>query len=220
MAKASILMVDDNPVNLVVLRALLGKEGYELIAADSGQAAVDLLQSNPGFDLVLLDVSMPGLDGICVCQKIKENPLTAHIPVVLVSAVRTDDESIAKGCNAGADGYLVKPIEDTAVRAWVRAALMLTTAYQETAREGAETACSAQQVRNALGALPSAVKSPLESLYAKADMLEQHLGPDSEQRGQLREIKADAESIARIVARASLKSGQTPPCKPAKQPIV
>jgi len=220
MAKASILMVDDNPVNLVVLRALLGKEGYELIAADSGQAAVDLLQSNPGFDLALLDVSMPGLDGIRVCEMIKQNPLTAHIPVVLVSAVRTDDESIARGRQAGADGYLVKPIEDTAVRAWVRAALMLTTVYQDIAQDGTGPACSAKEVRDALCALLADVKGPLESLYAKAEMLEQKLGKDFEDRGQLQEIKADTERLARIVARASLKSGQSPPCKPAKQPIV
>ena len=111
MEPATILLVDDNPVNLSILRTMLGKDGHELIAADGGHAAIELVSNNPTFDLILLDVALPDLDGIEVCRRLKGDTRTADIPIVLVSAVKTDDESIRQGLEAGADGYLTKPIE-------------------------------------------------------------------------------------------------------------
>lgn len=203
MAKASILMVDDNPVNLVVLRALLGKEGYELIAADSGQAALDLVRSNPHFDLILLDVSMPDLNGITVCRSLKEDPITSHIPIVLVSAVRTDSESITAGNEAGADGYLTKPIDDVAIRAWVEAAVRINQVYRDIQEEAEGDKAHCDDLRAEVGNMKNVLKRPLQALYAKADMLLHQVPEDSSARQEARDIKTHIENIARTVSRIS-----------------
>ncbi|MCP4642766.1 MAG: response regulator [bacterium] len=202
MASASILMVDDSPVNLVVLRALLGKEGYELIAADSGQAAIDLLRSNPGFDLVLLDVSMPDLNGIAVCRTLKSDPKTAHIPVVLLSAVRTDDDSITAGREAGADGYLTKPVADKDVRAWVKSALRISRAFRECEAEQSASTDHAEDCAARFHELSCRMKVPLEALYAEAEILANELEGQNGPSDRVESIKANAERIARLVAEA------------------
>ncbi|MBN2311151.1 MAG: response regulator [Candidatus Hydrogenedentes bacterium] len=211
MAAATILMVDDNPVNLVVLRALLGRAGYELIAADSGQAALDLVRANPKFDLILLDVSMPGRNGISVCRDLKSDPATAHIPVVLVSGVRTDEDSVREGRQAGADGYLTKPIEDTAVRAWVKVALELDKVFRETAAEAEGARGKAREVRQTLCELPSAVKGLLEAIYVDAEILASDLPEGSKGKERADEIKAHVLDVARQVAEASLLAGEAFP---------
>ncbi len=206
MATATILIVDDNPVNLVVLRALLGKEGYELIAADSGQAALDLVRANPRFDLILLDVSMPDLDGFSVCRLLKDDPATAHIPIVFVSEVRTDPESVSKGYAAGGDGYLTKPVEDAQVRAWVKATLQVTRPFRELAEQQKPSHANVHELRETVAALPGAVKGHLEFIYANADALASELPDDSPFRQRLDEIKARVERVVDAVKQVSRKA--------------
>ena len=204
---ATILMADDNPVNLAVLQALLGKEGYELIAADSGQAALDLVRANPGFDLVLLDVVMPDMDGVEVCRRLKSDPKTAHIPVVLLSGLRTETDNIQQGLTAGADGYLTKPIDDTALRAWVKATLRISALERRLAACGDPASATAKDVRRALADLPAAIRSALEALYADADILALELQQDTKALDLVNDIKTQAERIATLVTEASQKAG-------------
>lgn len=205
MTTATILLVDDNPVNLVVLRALLGKEGYELIAADSGQAAIDLVRGNPRFDLILLDVSMPDLDGFTVCRLLKDDPTTAHIPIVFVSGVRTDPESVSKGYAAGGAGYLTKPIEDAQVRAWVKATLQVSRPFRELAEQQGSSPANVQELREAVAALPGVVKGHLEFIYANADALAVELPEDSPFRQRLEEVKTRVERVVDAIKHVSRK---------------
>ncbi len=126
---ARILVVDDILPNVKLLEAKLMSEYYEVITATSGEEALQKLETdNP--DIILLDVMMPGMDGFEVCKRIKENTATAHIPVVMVTAL-TDTEDKVRGLEAGADDFLSKPINDIALMARVRSLVRLKMALDE-----------------------------------------------------------------------------------------
>ena len=105
--KARILVVDDNPDSLAIMRTILENHGYRVVAASSGADGLAALRSVP-VDLVLLDVMMPDMSGIDVLQQIKLNAATARLPVILVTA-KTHDEDLLSGYEYGADYYIPKP---------------------------------------------------------------------------------------------------------------
>ena len=115
---ATILVVDDLEQNVKLLEAKLLKEYYIVHTASSGHDAIDVLAKEK-IDVVLLDVMMPGMDGFETCRKIKQSPQTAHIPVVMVTAL-SDVEDKVKGLESGADEFLTKPVDDVALFARVR----------------------------------------------------------------------------------------------------
>lgn len=126
---ARVLVVDDILPNVKLLEAKLSCEYYEVLTATSGAEALRKVEEeNP--DIVLLDVMMPGMDGFEVCARIKANPEKAHIPVVMVTAL-TDAQDKVRGLEAGADDFLSKPINDTALMARVRSLVRLKMALDE-----------------------------------------------------------------------------------------
>ncbi len=132
---ARVLVVDDILPNVKLLEAKLSSEYYEVITATSGEEALQKIEQTAP-DLVLLDVMMPGMDGFEVCKRIKENPLMAHIPVVMVTAL-TDTVEKVRGLEAGADDFLSKPVNDTALMARVSSLVRLKMTVDEwRAREG------------------------------------------------------------------------------------
>src|SRR6185312_16891684 len=103
------LIVDDDPMIVKLQSMILTKAGYEIDTAANGREGIDrAAQGTP--DVVLLDVMMPGLDGLEVTRQLKADPRTSAIPVVLVSA-RTGSEDVAAGRAAGASDYLRKPFD-------------------------------------------------------------------------------------------------------------
>jgi len=102
-----ILIVDDIPENIKVLGAILRRQGYEVEFALSGADALTWIKET-SFDLILLDIMMPGMDGYEVCRQIKENPSWANIPVIFLTA-KTDTDSVIKGLRIGAVDYILKP---------------------------------------------------------------------------------------------------------------
>ncbi|WP_115718335.1 HD-GYP domain-containing protein [Gallaecimonas mangrovi] len=126
MKEATLLLVDDVPENLHILREAL-KDTYNLKVATSGAKALLLARSEPRPDLVLLDIMMPDMDGIEVCQTLKSDPLTHRIPVIFVTAMgEVADET--RGFSVGAVDYITKPISPPIVRARVANHLQL---YQQ-----------------------------------------------------------------------------------------
>ena len=115
---ARVLVVDDIPANVKLLEARLSAEYFDVITAMSGKEALAICE-RAECDLVLLDVMMPDLDGFEVCRRLKTNPATHHIPVVMVTALDQSSDRV-RGLEAGADDFLTKPIPDLALIARVR----------------------------------------------------------------------------------------------------
>ncbi len=126
---ARILIVDDTPLNLKLLAARLTHEYYMVTSATNGAEALEKIAAEKP-DIVLLDVMMPEMDGFETCRRIKADPESAHIPVVMVTAL-TDATDRVRGLEAGADDFLSKPINDTALLARVRSLLRLKTIMDE-----------------------------------------------------------------------------------------
>lgn len=126
---AKILVVDDISSNVKLLKATLTEEYYTVITACDGQEAIDIV-INQQPDIVLLDIMMPKLNGFQVCKELKNNPLTAHIPVVMVTALH-DIESKIQGINSGADDFLTKPIDKTALSARIKSLTRLKFVIDE-----------------------------------------------------------------------------------------
>jgi two-component system cell cycle response regulator len=143
---ARVLVVDDIPVNVKLLEAKLLVEYYEVVTAKDGPTALDVVKRESP-DIVLLDVMMPGMDGYEVCGRIKSDPETAHIPVVMVTALNEVSDRVC-GLEAGADDFLTKPVNDIALFARIRSLVRLKRASDEW-RARAATA-------EALGISPSA----------------------------------------------------------------
>jgi len=126
---ARVLIVDDIPTNLRLLEAKLTAEYFSVQSAQSGAAALQLAENDPP-DIILLDVMMPEMDGFEVCRRLKTNPRTAAIPVVMVTAL-SDTEDRVKGLEAGADDFLTKPVNDLTLFARVRSLVRLKMAMDE-----------------------------------------------------------------------------------------
>ena len=120
-APARILIVDDERKNRELLKVMLEPEGYVLVTADSGDEALVAVAGQPP-DLILLDIMMPGMNGYVVTSRIKGDPATRHIPVILLSAL-DDRNSKMHGLSAGAEDFLTKPVDRTELCAHVRTLL-------------------------------------------------------------------------------------------------
>jgi two-component system cell cycle response regulator len=126
---ARVLVVDDIPANVKLLEAKLGAEYFDVVTANSGEQALSLIEKELP-DIVLLDVMMPGMDGFEVCKRIKSNPATAHLPVVMVTALDQVSDRV-QGLESGADDFLTKPVNDVALFARVRSLVRLKTMVDE-----------------------------------------------------------------------------------------
>lgn len=124
---AKILVVDDTPKNVKLLADLLTVKGYAVVTAASGREALAQVEAERP-DLVLLDVVMPEMSGYEVCRKIRENPATEILPVVMVTALDPSEERV-KGLEAGADDFLTKPINQAELLARVRSLLRIKELY-------------------------------------------------------------------------------------------
>ncbi len=126
---ARVLVVDDILSNVKLLEAKLTAEYFEVVTAFSGQEALERIEEHEP-DIVLLDVMMPGMDGFEVCRRIKHNPRTAHVPVVMVTALDQPSDRVM-GLEAGADDFLTKPVDDAALFARVRSLVRLKMMMDE-----------------------------------------------------------------------------------------
>src|SRR5436189_1895536 len=115
---ARILVVDDIPAKVKLLEAGLSAEYFDVLTATNGAAALDIC-SRAECDIILLDVMMPDLDGFEVCRRLKSNPVTHFIPVVMITALDSPADRV-RGLEAGADDFLTKPVSDVVLIARVR----------------------------------------------------------------------------------------------------
>ena len=106
--KSKVLVVDDNLQNLELIMAYLEDIDCDILSAEGGQEALEIIENDPP-DLVLLDVMMPKISGFEVCKRIKNNPNTAQIPIIMVTAL-SEMGDIERAINSGTDDFLSKPV--------------------------------------------------------------------------------------------------------------
>jgi DNA-binding response OmpR family regulator len=120
---ARVLVVDDDPKVRALLERILRKDGHEIVTAENGQTALAAVDRQAP-DVILSDVTMPGMDGFELCQRLKLNVATRLIPVVMVTGLADRDNRI-KGVEIGADEFLTKPVDPQELRARVRSLMRL-----------------------------------------------------------------------------------------------
>jgi class 3 adenylate cyclase len=132
-----VLVVDDQPTNIKLLDATLSPHGYDVRGAGSGEEALAALAEG-GTDLVLLDIVMPGMDGHEVCRQIRQDPATAFLPVVMVTA--SGDEEKLRALESGADDFLTKPVNRSELLARVASLARIKRYHDTVSRQAAELA--------------------------------------------------------------------------------
>jgi two-component system, cell cycle response regulator len=126
---ARVLVVDDLSANLKLLEVRLNAEYFEVITATNGPEALEICERSQ-CDIVLLDVMMPGMDGFEVARRLKSNPSTHHIPIIMVTALDQPADRV-RGLEAGADDFLTKPVNDIELLARVRSLVRLKMVTDE-----------------------------------------------------------------------------------------
>ena len=134
-AAGTILVVDDLPQNARLLEAVLAPRGHAVVTAASGPEALERLAEG-GLDLVLLDLRMPGMDGFEVCRRLREDPATRFVPVIVVTA--SGEQEKIRALEAGADDFAAKPFDHAELLARVRSLLRLKRYHDTIAEQAAE----------------------------------------------------------------------------------
>jgi two-component system cell cycle response regulator len=143
--RVRVLVVDDLPDNVEILRARLESRGYEVATASNGEEALALVHSNPP-QLILCDVMMPGIDGYEVSRRIKHDGKLPFIPIILVTALG-ETEHIVQGLNTGADDYIAKPYHFNELEARVRAMLRIKRLQDELDQKNRELEIANKRLR-------------------------------------------------------------------------
>ena len=130
---ATVLVVDDSPENRYAAGRYLGRAGFAIWEAQTGAQGLAMAADDP--DLILLDVHLPDIDGFEVCRRLKEDPITARIPVLQRSQSHVDDAARVHGLESGADAYLAEPVDPSVLVATARALLRVRRAETRLRRE-------------------------------------------------------------------------------------
>jgi two-component system, sensor histidine kinase and response regulator len=194
-----ILVVDDIPENIKIISYMLKNKGFTIIIAQSGYEALEKLKSNV-IDLVLLDVSMPGMDGYEVCERIKEDQKTADIPVIFVTA-RDNPDDIVKGFEKGAVDYLTRPVNSAELQARVAIHLELKSSrdiIEQQNRELRELNASKDKF---LSILAHDLKNPIAGIITISQLVVKMYDSleDSERRSYVEEIYSSTKRVLHIL---------------------
>jgi two-component system, sensor histidine kinase and response regulator len=181
MSNYSILVVDDEPSNFEVIEALLSITGYVLHYINRGQDAISALDKlNP--DVILLDVMMPGIDGIEVCRQIKAMPKWQAVPIIMVTAL-TGAKDLARCLEAGADDFVGKPINGVELRARVQSMLRIKKQHDRIQSLSKLQRNNIHSLENSLNELrldlavsfPTELNTPLNTILANIGRLKQNM---------------------------------------------
>ena len=169
--QGEILIVDDSPANLVALSAIVSELDVEVVTADSGPAALELAAQHE-FAVVLLDVMMPGMDGLTTLEHMRALPLAANTPVMFMTARDPDRRTIDRAYELGAADYIYKPIEPNVLRAKLRVFINSFRQAQALAMKDRH-----------MGMLAHDLRTPLSTVAMAASRLESHDDPAIRQLG-------------------------------------
>jgi signal transduction histidine kinase len=204
----AILIVDDHPANIVMLADLL-TDDYRILAANNGEKALQIMHSQPEVGLVLLDVMMEGMDGYEVCRQLKEDPVTAPVPVIFVTGKDSDDDE-QLGFDVGGVDFIRKPFCPQVVRTRVDTHLALFEMQRKLEQKVAsrtlkleramEAAQEANRVKDRfLANMSHELRTPLNIILGNIDLLQQS-EPDDERRHRLSAAGRAARSLSGLVS--------------------
>ena len=178
---ARVLVVDDGPQNVALLRAQLERAGYVVDAAGDGASALEAVKAAPP-DIVLLDLMMPGIDGYEVCRRLKNDELTRAIPVVMVTAL-TERAAKLRSLEGGADEFLSKPVDRAELLVRVRSLVRQKRLYEAALRHAEELAMARAEAKDEMVSIVShELRTPLASLVGFAELLLMREFPEHERR--------------------------------------
>ena len=205
-----VLFADDDAVARALLGAVLADLGHEIVVAEDGEKAWQLFQDEP-VPLVVLDINMPGLDGLTVCRLIREHEAGRATFVIMVTA-RDGRDDLRAVLAAGADDYVSKPSSPENLRA--RLEIAGQRVVQNAASRAAELELARSRWLAGIGettiAIEHEINNPLSALLGHAELLLMDVGLSTEQMESLRVIQEQAARIADVVRRlARLKNPQS-----------
>jgi signal transduction histidine kinase len=196
---AKILVVDDIPENVKVIAHMLKGMGFAITFAKSGYEALEKLKSNPP-NLVLLDISMPGMDGYEVCERIKNDPETEDIPVIFVTA-RDNPEDVVMGFEKGAVDYLTRPVNSAELKARVMTHLELKSSRDIIRQQNRELWELNASKDKFLSILAHDLKNPIAGLMTISELTAKMYSSltDTERLNYIKEIHSSAERVLNIL---------------------
>ncbi len=169
MKKSTVLIVDDIPKNLQVLTGILHTCEINTYAAFDGYQALEIVEESPP-DLILLDIMMPEMDGMEVCQKIKTNPATKNIPIIFLTA-KSQQEDIIKGLKCGAVDYVTKPFESEELLTRIKTHLELKKSKEIIERQNKELKELNATKDKFFSIIAHDLKNPYNTLFGFSDLL-------------------------------------------------
>jgi len=214
-----ILIVDDLPKNIMVLGNNLMNENYHIAYARNGSEAIKLTKSN-SFDLILLDIMMPGMDGYDTCREILADPKTSNIPIIFITA-KNDHDSVVKGFKAGAKDYVTKPFNSSELLARVKTHLELKRSRERLESLNAnlekkveERTLELQKANEKLkkldlaksgflGIISHEIRTPLNGIFGSIEMLSDIHSQDEE---TLEIVQMMSESAERLLTFSELST--------------
>ena len=207
-----ILIVDDKRANLQLLREVLKGEGYKLLFAKGGKAALAQVEKHSPLDLILLDIIMPEMDGYEVCRQLKARPQTKYIPIIFVTA-KNSEEDEAKGLELGVVDYITKPVRDAIVRARVKTHLVLSAQRVTLENTNRELKTLQREQQGFFGMAVHDLRSPLTAILGNIPFIfmEEEF-PLKKRKEQLAAIERNAQKMKKltdeILELQKLKSGK------------
>jgi len=190
--KHSILIVDDNPINIKVLMDSLGKPEYRLLSATNGQKAL-MIAEKVIPDLILLDINMPGLNGYDTCKKLKENEQTKGIPVIFLSALNEVGNKI-HGFNVGAVDYITKPFQRDEILVRVRTQIKISELHKKSLKQK-------EEISSILHILSHDILNQIMLIDVSATLLDGEIQTTPETEKRLGVIQSTVQNIAELISK-------------------
>lgn len=198
-SELKILLVDDTPANIDVLKRTLKPEGYKLAFSPNGKIALKLASQNVP-DLILLDVMMPEMDGFETCEKLKQSAVTKDIPVIFITA-KTEPEDILKGFQQGGVDYITKPFKQEELCARVKTQLQLQFSKKQLELQNQALLELNEQKNTFIGMAAHDLRSPLGAICGYSEILLEELATmdNREKEHFLKRIHSSGTSMLNLI---------------------